>query len=118
MLIHSRVVFIWHVSRNNLPLAFLSQRNRLATLPIDDMQRAYVPGIGTLGYRKSQGSGRALVFVHGTNLASGPHELRPLRAAFAANPGSQLVVFVLGPPETGPAPPLPREIPIRLAPAP
>jgi hypothetical protein len=41
-----------------------------------------------------------------------------LRAAFAANPGSQLVVFVLGPPATGPAPPLPREISIRLAPAP
>lgn len=69
-----------------LPFAFLAQRSRPATLPIDDVQQAHVPGIGTLAYRKNPGAGRALVFVHGTGLASGPHELRPLRAVFADRP--------------------------------
>lgn len=69
-----------------LPFPFLPHRGRLTTLPIDDLQQAHIPGIGTLGYRKTQGAGRALVFVHGTQLASGPHELRPLRAAFTDRP--------------------------------
>jgi pimeloyl-ACP methyl ester carboxylesterase len=67
-----------------LPFAFLPQRNRQETLPIlDHVQQVDIPNVGTLGYREGRADGRPLVFVHGTQLSSGPHELRPLRAAFA-----------------------------------
>lgn len=56
-------------------------------LPVDNLQQVDIPGVGTLAYRSSPvGSGRALVFVHGAKVTSGPHELRALRAAFAARP--------------------------------
>src|SRR5688500_11633729 len=68
-------------------LSFAPSTTTPPLLTGEKLQSVELPGIGAVAYRSNEhGGGRALVLVHGLELPSGPHEMRPLLATFPERP--------------------------------
>ncbi|HWA72121.1 MAG TPA: alpha/beta fold hydrolase [Polyangiaceae bacterium] len=64
-----------------------ARRMDLSTRAVLRTERIDIPSLGTLAYRANRvGSGRALVLLHGFELARGCYEFGPLQSAFSDRP--------------------------------